>query len=176
MPSGAVSDIELLPRCADFTLLHSRSAEQRVLEELETNTGTSLFMTLRMLRLQRAVLAVGMFSLFEALLQTHLGWDAPFKQLNEYLIGRNHCRLAETFSDYLAAVNVLKHGRGRSYDQLSAKRSVLEFKLMADGARFFQEGEMSEVNVLIDADDKFVRRCASLIEEISFIIPLYGGI
>src|SRR5256885_56256 len=125
MPSGAVSDIALLSRCADFTLLHSRCVEQKILKELKTHTdttSTSLFMTLRMLRLQRALLAVGMFSLFESLVQTHLSWDPPFRKLNDYLTRCGYIDLAQTFYNYILAVNVLKHGRGRSYDELLAKR------------------------------------------------------
>jgi hypothetical protein len=78
--------------------------------------------------------------------------------------------LAEKFNDYRLAINVLKHGRGRNYQQLLAKSSQLEFKIKPDGEPFFFEGDVSEVDVLIDAGDTFVKRCAALIQDASAII------
>ncbi len=79
------TDIQLLSRCADFTLSRTREAEDAVIAELETRAATSLVMALRVFRLQRAVLAVGMFSLFESLLQHGMGWREPFATLPSFL-------------------------------------------------------------------------------------------
>src|SRR4051794_13830366 len=81
-----------------------------------------------------------------------------------------HAGLAETFSDYQSAINVLKHGTGRSYRQILAKASKLEFKVKPEGEPFFYEGDVSEVSVLIDVDEQFVRRCAELIQQVSSIM------
>ena len=74
----ALSDTELLAECVNFTLRHTREAEQQTFKELETSGATRLVNALRVFRLQRAILAVGMFSMFEALLQSKLKWTQPF--------------------------------------------------------------------------------------------------
>ena len=127
-------------------------------------------MGLRLIRLQGAVLAIGMFALYEFLLQTHMGWPQPFDQLFKYLEDHKEDALAEAFNDYRLAINVLKHGKGRSYDQLMAKSTKLEFRIRARDDPFFDEGDVSEIGILIDADDRFVRRCARVIEEASSVI------
>jgi hypothetical protein len=78
--------------------------------------------------------------------------------------------LARTFDDYRLAVNVLKHGRGRSYDQLLARSGEVEFEVKPPKESVVSEGDVSEVGVLIDVDDGFVRRCAAVIEEVSAVI------
>lgn len=169
------SDIELLTRCAEFTLTHTRQVEENILRKLQTSAETSLVTALRMLRLQRALLAIGMFSLFESLLQARMGWKRPFDRLKEYL-GENGSRtLAERFDEYRLAINVLKHGLGKSYEQLAAKSAMLEFKVKAEDEAFFDEGDVSEIDVLVDADDRFVRRCAELIQESVGVIRTKEG-
>ncbi|HYU13264.1 MAG TPA: hypothetical protein VEK82_11850 [Stellaceae bacterium] len=167
---AAVSDIQLLSQCAEFTLSHSSSVREKILNELQTNASTPLIMGLRLIRLQGVVLSIGMFSLLESLLQTHVGWSQPFDHLVKYLRDHEEGALADSFNDYWLAINVLKHGSGRSYDQLLAKSANLEFKVKSEGEPFFYEGDVSEVDVLIDVDETFVRRCAGLIEEVSSVI------
>ena len=163
------TDLQLLTRCAEFTLRHTHEVEAKVMKELETSSRTPLLAALRMMRLQRAVLAVGMFSLFEAMLQDAMNWPDPFKALGNYLRGQGEARLADTINDYKLAVNVLKHGQGRSYADLIMRASSLEFTVRTAGT-FFSEGDVSEVGVLVDVDDRFVLRCAELIEQAASII------
>ena len=94
-----VSDIDLLSKCADFTLSHSQPVHDDVSEQLKTSARTSLVEALRLLRLQESILAVGMFSLFESMLQDRLGWPRPFEHLKGYLTEAGHQRLARTFDD-----------------------------------------------------------------------------
>jgi hypothetical protein len=141
-----------------------------VADMVQTSARTPVVKALQMLRLQRAIFVTGMFSLFESMLQSETGWGQPFTRLKEYLNQSGYTELAETFSDYQSAINVLKHGIGRSYRQLLAKASKLEFKVKAEGEPFFYEGDVSEVSVLIDVNEQFVRQCAVLIQKISAII------
>lgn len=71
-----------------------------------------------MLRLQKVILAVGMFSIFEASLQRGLDFQDGFKAAGHILDQHNKTVLRQVFTDVQKAINVLKHGRGRSYDQL----------------------------------------------------------
>jgi len=169
----ALTDAELLTACADFTLHHTHEAEQQTFKELETSGATRLVNALRIFRLQRAILAVGMFSMFEALLQTKLNWTQPFGQLDDYLRKHHKPDLASTITDYRLAINVLKHGEGRSHSELMARADKLEFKVRADGDHFHEEGDVSDVSILINADDQFVRRCAELIEQASDTIQAH---
>jgi hypothetical protein len=166
----ALTDLQLLPACANFVLYHAAELEQHVHKELETSGATRHVMALRMLRLQRAVLAIGMFSLFEALLQTKMNWAKPFDELHRYLNQHDKAHLASVFTDYRLAINALKHGQGRSHTELLARASTLDFKVRAAGDLFGEEGDISEVDVLVDADEQFVRRCAELIQEASSFI------
>jgi hypothetical protein len=166
----AQTDLELLTVCANFTLHHNAETEQKVIEELQTSGATRLVMSLRMLRLQRAVLAIGMFSLFEALLQSKLGWLKPFEELDKYLRNNAEPNLASAISDYKLAINVLKHGEGPSLTKLLARAAALDFRIQPSTDPFFDEGDVSEVDVLVDADEKFVRRCAELIEAACAVI------
>lgn len=163
----ALTDTELLTACVNFTLHHTHEAEQQTFNELETSGATRLVNALRVFRLQRAILAVGMFSMFEALLQSKLKWTEPFSQLDDYLRKHDKHHLASAIIDYRLAVNVFKHGEGRSHRELLARADKLEFKVRADGDHFHEEGDVSDVGILVDVDDQFVRRCAELIEEAS---------
>jgi hypothetical protein len=167
----SASIIELLAGCAEFTLGHSEKVNEFVKAELETSSRTPLVNVARLIRLQAAVLSVGMFSMFEATLQDQMGWEKEtFEKLNRHLNQNENVELARTFDNYRLAINVLKHGRGRSYSQLLERRRELEFRIKGPDGRFFFEGDVSEVNILVDADDTFVRRCAALIEEVAALI------
>jgi hypothetical protein len=163
----ALTDTQLFSACATFTLQHTHEAEQETLKELETSGATRLVNALRVFRLQRAILAVGMFSMFEALLQSKLKWTEPFNQLDDCLRKHDKHHLAAAIIDYRLGVNVLKHGEGRSHQELLARAHELEFKVRADGDHFHGEGDVSDVGILVDVDDYFVRRCAELIEQAS---------
>jgi hypothetical protein len=164
------SDIELLSMCADFTLSHSASVQGDIIKELQTSARTPLVTGLRMIRLQRAISAIGMFSLFESMLQNQMGWAQAFERLNEYLNDHGKHELAKKFSDYRLAINVLKHGEGRSYESLLSRSAELGFRVKPKGEPFFAEGDVSEADVLVDVDDKFVKRCATLIQEATGVI------
>jgi hypothetical protein len=165
-------DTDLLPLCAEFALSHSRTVQNQVDEELQTSARTPLVTALRMLRLQRTILVTGMFSLFESLLQSEMEWTDPFDRLKECLKQSPKSELAETFNDYQLAINVLKHGDRPSYRRLLTKSPKLGFKVKPEGEAFFFEGDVSEVSVLVDVDERLVRRCAALIQEVSTIVRL----
>jgi hypothetical protein len=163
----ALTDTQILTACVNFTFQHTHEVEQQIFEQLETSGATRLVNALRVFRMQRAIFAVGMFSMFEAMLQSKLKWTEPFNQLDEYLRKHDKHHLASAIIDYRLAVNVLKHGEGRSHQELLARADKLEFKVRADGDYFYGEGDVSDVGILVDADDHFVRRCSELIEQAS---------
>lgn len=80
-----------------------------------------------MIQLQKAILAVGMFSMFEAMLQNCLNCIDGFRDASAILLSQNQHVLNERFCDLQLAINVLKHGRGRSYDELVKKVNACIF-------------------------------------------------
>jgi len=158
---------ELVDRCASFTLGALRDANERIHEELQSSAETRLVKALQMVQLQKAISAVGMFSLFEAMLQDGLSASDGFREAGEILDRAGESSLKERFEDLQLAVHVLKHGRGRSYDALVARAETLHFRVMRPGEAFFDEGDVSEISTLIEVDDAFVLDCAAVIREVS---------
>ena len=141
---------ELVQHGAEFSLSALNEASANVAKELETSASTRLVKALQMLQLQKAVLAVGMFSIFEATLQDELGCQDGFREAAARLDAKGQAALRERFGDMQLAINVLKHGRGRSYDALVAKAAALPFKVKLPDESFFSEGEAMSRSVLND--------------------------
>jgi len=161
---------ELVQHEAEFSLAALNEAYAAVAKELETSGATRLVKALQMVQLQKAIFAVGMFSIFEATLQDALGCDEGFREASVRLEARGEAALKERFGDMQLAINVLKHGQGRSYEALVTKAAALPFRVKLPGKAFFFEGDVSEVSTLIEVDDAFVRGCAALIREVSAAI------
>lgn len=158
---------ELVDRCTAFTLEALRVANERALDGLQTSAATRLVKALQMVQMQKAISAVGMFSIFEAMLQDGLESRDGFRGAQEILEREGESPLKERFIDLQLAVNVLKHGRGRSYDALIAKADRLPFRIKRPGEVFFFEGDVSEIATLIEVDDAFVINCAEVIRQVS---------
>ena len=161
---------ELAHRCVGPMLASRREREARIGAALETSGATHLVKGIQATRLEGAIIAVGVFSIFESMLQGRLQCADGFKEANGILAAHDAGDLADEFSDYQKAINVLKHGEGPSYDAMVRKGGSRYFRvLMPDESSFF-EGDVSEVAILIDVNAEFVSRCASLIEEVARFI------
>ncbi len=158
---------ELIDRCTAFTLNRLAQTNEKVIQELQTSAATTLVKALQMIRLQKIISAVGMFSIFEAMLQDRLDCADGFREAQNILDAAGEPTLKEQFGDLLLAINVLKHGRGRSYDALVVKADRLPFRVKGPEEAFFFEGDVSEVGTLIDVDDGFVLGCADVIRRVS---------
>jgi hypothetical protein len=161
---------DIVDRCTAFTLETLREANERTIEALQTSSATSLVKTLQMIQLQKSILVVGMFSIFEANLQEVLNCRNGFDEANKILADEGEQCMKERFNDFSLAVNVLKHGHGRSYDALVTKAENLPFRIKLPDESFFFEGDVSEVFTLIKVDDAFVQHCSSVISDVSGII------
>ena len=163
---AATSEYRLIADAVAFTLRHAEEVEQQVLEALQTSGATSHVNALRMLGMQSAIIAIGTLQAFEGLLQQKKGWKDTFQELDRTLRAAGHADLADRFIDHRDAINVLKHGDGRSYQKLLARRDALPFVVKAKGDRFFDEGDVSEGIRLVDADHAFVRQCSDIVQEV----------
>ena len=161
---------DLIYRCTSVSLDSLNKQNEEIIKELETTSSTSLIKYLQMISLHKTVLAVGMFSIFEAHLQDNLNCKDGFIEAKEILRKANEDTINENFKDLIQAINVLKHGKGRSYDALLERVDQLQFRIKLPDESFFEEGDLSEISTLIEVDDAFVKLCSKSISDVSAII------
>lgn len=166
---GALNDIEMLTHCCGYLLPKLDDGEEHTFRELEHSGATRLVNALRSFRVQRTILVVGMFSIFEAVLQAELQQNAPFKTLEDDLRDAGRPELAEQFRIYHNANNVLKHGEGRSLEKLK-NESDLPFEIKTHDSWFEGEGDVVEGQLLVGVTSEFVTTVATLIEEITAVV------
>ena len=158
---------DLIYRSTSFTLGALEESNSKIIEALQTSGSTILVKNLQMIQLQKAIFAVGMFSMFDATLQNQLSCKNGFEGAKNVLKKKQNLELHDRFDQFICAINVLKHGEGRSYDALVSKSELLPFKIKLLGKNFFDEGDVPEINTLIEVDDNFVLDCADLIDKVS---------
>ena len=164
------SFIELIDRTVTFSLNVVDEKEAEISEALQHSGATVHIKNLQAMNLNRAFVAVGMFSMFEALIQDRINCDHGFIQAKECLSIQREADLLKEFKIYCHAINVLKHGRGRSYEALLENADNLPFQIKAEADDFFEEGDVSEITTLIEADRAFVLKCADVVQRVSHII------
>jgi hypothetical protein len=159
-----------------FSLSAFEEANTKVIRELHKNGSTNEVKNLQMIQLQKTILAIGMFSLFESILQEALSCQNGFEEAKKILYQKGELELKTRFENFIYAINVLKHGKGRSYDTLLSNSELLPFRVKLPDESFFNEGDISEVQSLIKVDNEFVLNCARLIgqitKEIRVVFPL----
>lgn len=161
---------ELIYRSTHFTLAKLDELRIEVIEELNTNASRIDVINLQMIQLQLVVISVGIFSIFEASLRSRYKPIDGFEELRIRLKCDGHKILEKRFSQFTAAINVLKHGRGRSYDSLLTEIGELPFRMKRPDQDFFAEGDLGEVNTLIEVDNVFVKNCVELIGKVTELI------
>lgn len=164
------SFIELVDRSTRFSLATLKEKEEAVVASLQMSAASHLVKTLQMFRLQRAILSVGMFSIFDAIIQDRLKCPNGFEMARQSLKDVGEETLLSRFSHFSDAVNVLKHGQGRSYDRLLKNIDSLPFSVKKPDEGFFYEGDVAEVSTLIEVDDEFVQNCADVISLVAVAI------
>ena len=161
---------ELIESSALMALSALNSTQQQIRSELQTSARTPLVKALQAVALSKTVLAVGIFSIFEALLQDGLKCTDGFREASAILDAEGETALREAFGDLILAINVLKHGHGRSYQTLAAKVSTLSFTVKQPGQNFFHEGDVSEIAALVKVDEPFIHHCVDIIQQVSVVI------
>lgn len=161
---------ELVDWSVSFSLAKLTEEQRSVSEALQTSAATSLVKSLQMIQLQKAILAVGIFSIFESLLQDRLQVKNGFEEAVKILENHGKLVLKEKLSNYQKAINVLKHGKGSSYNTLLTNVEMVPFRIRKPRDHFFFEGDVSEISTLIEVDDAFVLGCANIIREVCTVI------
>ena len=161
---------DLIARCTTMTLNALSGANREVLQALETSGATRHVKALQTIELQRVIFAVGIFSIFEAHLQDALACRDGFAEARRILDAAGEADLRDRFEQVYLATNVLKHGKGQSYEKLVAMAPNLPFRVMLPNEGFFEEGDVSEVTSLVLIDDAFVQHCATVIFEVARVV------
>lgn len=161
---------ELVDRSTSFTLTKLGELQEQLIAELEESGSTIAVKNLQMVELQKAIMSVGMFSIFEAMIQDALGGGQSFSALRRLLEREREQELLTQFNWYALAVNVLKHGRGRSYNELLSVADRLPFRVKREDEAFFFEGDVSEIDTLVQVDEAFVLGCAEVIRDASVVV------
>lgn len=150
---GAIEGVPLLLTAAEAIARNANDGFSETHEILEHRAETALVNRLRVITVEIEVAAVGIFSLFEARMQHHISRGPFFRELRKLLAANEQVDLAEKLHQYYLAVNVLKHGRGASYEELRAIPH-LPFVVKGPDDAFFNEGDVAEpdglVNVVAD--------------------------
>jgi hypothetical protein len=158
---------ELAQQTISFMLKHINNALMANTEALKNSGATSLVKTTQILNMQRTVMVVGLFSIFEAALQNRLECKSGFDETRTLLRSEGLHQLEQIFTNYQRAINVLKHGEGPSYQHLLSDASHLPFRIKRPGEHLFNEGDVSEISTLVLVDDEFVVGCARIIDQVS---------
>lgn len=162
---------ELVHRCTVFTLNSLHEVHEKTLKALETSGDTSLVKNLQMIQLEKVILVVGMFSIFDAILQNRLNSENGFAEAKSILEKGGEIELLEEFKDYVLAINALKHGKGHSYNKLIAKENLsIQAIVKNPNEDFFSEGNVSEISGLVQVNDEFIENCAQLIARVSLTL------
>lgn len=161
---------ELAYRGVSFSLDALDKLQAKIDEAFQSSGATSLVKHAQMIQAQKAVIAIGIFSLFESILQDRLSAKNGFKEAKEIMLKSGNTALLDRFEMYYYAINALKHGEGDSYRKLVAKAGLLPFTIKMPGQNFFDEGDVSEISTLIKVDNQFVSDCAQVIRDVSLAI------
>lgn len=164
---------KLIYNSVGYTLNALDEIQSKTMGELQEYGSTNAVKNSQMIQLQKIILATGMFSMFDAILQEGLSCRDGFKEAKKILKGKN-IELYDRFDVFESAINVLKHGKGKSYNSLVEKAETLPFRIKLPNEEFFFEGDVSEVSTLIEVDDDFVSNCARIIENVSEEIRKVG--
>lgn len=176
---------ELINHGVNFNLKALDEQYSKAMKLINKNPNRSNVMALQMVNLQKAIIAIGIFSMFESQLQDYFNnndkikreypesckikFTKSFNTLKSILESNKQEDLLSNFEIYKNAINTLKHGFGSSYKRL-LKIENLPFNIKKENKCFFQEGNVDEVNSLIEVDNEFVLDCSLLLRDISLYL------
>jgi hypothetical protein len=89
---------DLVDRSTNFALSSLKEAEDEIIEALRTSGATRHVKNLQAIQLHRAVVAIGIFSLFESIVQDRLACRDGFAAVRECLKRSGEIDLGNRFS------------------------------------------------------------------------------
>lgn len=165
---------ELILRSSAFLENTLGEVENITLQALETSGATIHIKNLQMISLQKTFFFIGVFSYYEALLQERLECQNGFEEAKRILKENEDNLLLEKFIELQLVVNILKHGKGRSYNQLINKKDrKINVIIKELESEYSEEGNVEEISSLIDVNNDFVENSINLINEFSSALQKY---
>ena len=161
---------DLADGAAAFAIRSLNQIHDQTMAALQTSGETIHVKNLQMIRLSKAIFAVGMFSIFEAMLQDNRTGINGFKEVRKLLISQGEGVLEARFVDYYRAINVLKHGEGESYQALVAKKAELPFTVITDDENAELQYDVSNISTLGLVFDAFVEGCGQIIRDVTIAL------
>lgn len=147
---GAIDGVPLLLQSAEATARSCELQFEEIVDLMERVGAQTTFVNgLRTTTVQLELTIIGVFSLFEARMRCHVPQGSFFRTLQTKLVEAEQGELAERVHIYYLAINVLKHGEGPSYKAL-LDISDLPFEIKRPGKFYFDEGDISESEALIN--------------------------
>ncbi|WP_413518797.1 hypothetical protein, partial [Psychrobacter glacincola] len=143
--------IQIVSESTETHIENFNRIEKLIYEELQESGSTRLVINLQKIQWERTIFVIGLFSLFEAVIQNELKIEkgSAFKELKIKLARDKNEELLVRFEDFYYAINVLKHGKGCSYTKLLDKQDRLPFEITPADSSFRNEGDVSEIETLI---------------------------
>jgi hypothetical protein len=138
---------------------------------LNENPKSIYIKALQGIELQKAIQVVGSLSIFESILQKQLNVDSGFQSAKMILKEKGMNELLKKFTYWINIVNVLKHGYGRSYKNL-IDDEFPDIKIKSTEDAFFSEGDVSEVDTIIQINNEHIDIITDLILEVSKALEL----
>lgn len=162
---------EIASWCLAYNLKTLNELEEQTIEALQESGATNLVRTLQMIDMQKSIIAVGLFSIFEARLQSDLACSHGFSTAKEMIKNANEIELLESFTTLELAINALKHGRGRSYNTLiQGVKTEKVIKVKVESQEYFHEGDVAETNTLVKVDNAFLNHLIDVIQKVNEVV------
>ena len=166
---------ELILHSSTFILSILKEIEDRTMQDLYNSPETIHIKKLQMINLQKTFFFIGVFSYYESLLQERLNSKNGFAEVKKILKNNNEFQLLEEFNELQCIVNVLKHGKGSSYNELLQKQKrKININIKHRNLNYFNEGNVNEICSIIEVDDKFITKSVRLINAIAIAIQKYN--
>ena len=116
---GAIDGVRLLLSGAEVAARRSEENVSKIPRLVEEHGGQTVFVNgLRIAAVEFEAAVAGIFSLYEARMQSPFPKGPFFNQLVVHLVNKDQHLLAAQVHHYYLAMNVLKHGLGFSYEEL----------------------------------------------------------
>lgn len=162
---------ELIDRCTSFTLYNLEVVQNEIFEAFKESGATIHIKNLQMINLQKTFFVVGVFSFYESLLQDRLNCDNGFHGVRNILEANSEDILLSKFKELNNIINTLKHGKGRSYQNLIENVNPhFDIKIKQPDEVFFEEGNVDEISALIEVNDEFIIQVVEVINEVTLTI------
>jgi hypothetical protein len=160
----ALSSWQLIVATMQRTASEFQHDAQSIMERLAEDGSSHVVNASRSAQMRMVMVAVGGFSMLEGILEQTRGWSLPFQEVDRQLRAKGLISIADDFTIYRLAINVLKHGYGDSYERL-LRRTDVPFRVKSRDENFFDEGDVSEIPGLILVDENFVQSCSLVIQD-----------